>query len=128
MKENKLQKISVGIPTFNSSIYLEECLRSLLKQKTIDEILISDDCSKDLELFKIEEIVGKYNKKLPIILYKNPKNQGAFVNKLNLIHASKNKYIYILDSDNIAGKNLDNIVKKYIFKKSNFLKSIKRIR
>lgn len=118
MKENKLQKISVGIPTFNSSNYLEECLRSLIKQKTIDEILISDDCSKDIELFKIEEIVGKYNKKLPITIYKNPKNQGAFVNKLNLIHASKNKYIYILDSDNIAGRNLDKIVKKYIFTES----------
>ena len=45
---------------------------------------------------------------------KNPKNLGAYQNKLSLIKASKNEYIYILDSENIAGKNFDKIVKEHV--------------
>ena len=32
---------------------------------------------------------------------------GAYKNKLKLIEASKNDYIYVLDSDNLASKNID---------------------
>ena len=71
---------------------------------------------------KIEEIVNFYKKKLPVYLIKNQKNLGAYQNKLSLIKASKNEYIYILDSDNIAGKNFDKMEVffslKYIINKS----------
>ncbi len=42
-------KLSVAIPTYNSSNYLLDCLKSLKKIKHIDEIVISDDCSRDDE-------------------------------------------------------------------------------
>ena len=114
MGKNQIEKISIGIPTFNSSKYLSDCLKSLEKFKTFNEIIISDDCSNLEDQKKIEEIVNFYKKKLPVYLIKNQKNLGAYQNKLSLIKASKNEYIYILDSDNIAGKNFDKIVKEHV--------------
>ena len=85
MYKKNYKKISVGIPTFNSSIYLKDCLRSLEKLVYIDEVIISDDCSNDIELDKINKIIKSYKEKLPIVFIKNSKNYGAFINKFNRI-------------------------------------------
>ena len=114
-----MNKISVGIPTFNSSKYLSYCLKSLSKLTSVDEIIISDDGSTDDEYKKIEQIVREFKFNNDIELLKNKMNLGAYVNKLNLMKASKNKYIYILDSDNLAGKNLDEIIKNYVLTEKN---------
>lgn len=119
MNKNLQQKISVGVPTYNSSKYLSACLKSLENLETVNEIIISDDGSTSHELKKTEEIIKIFSKKLPIVFIKNLNNQGAFINKYNLINASTNEYIYILDSDNIAGKNLDKIIKKHILNQNN---------
>ena len=106
-------KISIGIPTYNSSKYLNECIRSIVDLKNVDEIIISDDGSSTVEVNKIEKIVNEYKKNSTKIFrfIKNKENSGAFVNKFNLIKESSNDFIYILDSDNIAGKNLDRVIK-----------------
>ena len=52
MGNNKF--ITVGIPTYNSSIYLKQCLDSIRGPKVINEILISDDGSNESELLKIK--------------------------------------------------------------------------
>ena len=57
------QFISLGIPTYNSSIYLKQCLDSIRGSKIINEILISDDGSKESELLKIKEIASIYKSK-----------------------------------------------------------------
>ena len=62
MIKNKF--ITVGIPTYNSSKYLNQCLKSIKNLKNIDEILISDDGSTVSELAKLKEIVLKYQIKL----------------------------------------------------------------
>ena len=85
MYKKNYKKISVGIPTFNSSIYLKDCLRSLEKLVYIDEVIISDDCSNDIELDKINKIIKSYKEKLPIVFIKNSKNYGAFIKKFNRI-------------------------------------------
>jgi len=71
----------------------------------VDQIIISDDGSAEEEVVKIENIINlqsnKSHKNIDFI--RNRNNLGAFQNKLNLIEKSKNDFIYILDSDNIAG-------------------------
>ena len=37
--------VSVIIPTFNSSAYFKDCLKSVSKYKEVKEIIVSDDCS-----------------------------------------------------------------------------------
>ena len=114
MTTNKF--ISVGIPTFNSSKYLKECLDSIRGSKLINEILVSDDSSNESELFKIKEIISIYKSKylLNIGFFESKKNMGAYKNKLKLIKNSNNEYIYILDSDNLASKNLDSVINKVL--------------
>ena len=110
MPKKSSQFISVGIPTYNSSKYFESCIKSVINKKMINQIIISDDGSTDEELISLKKIISKFenisNKE--IMFSKNQKNLGAFYNKLELIKKSKNDLIYILDSDNIAGKNLAN--------------------
>lgn len=120
MSNKSSQYISVGIPTYNSSKYLKTCLKSVVNKKKVNEIIISDDGSTHEEILAIENIVSKFGhiKNKEIKLFKNKKNLGAFQNKLNLIKKSRNDFIYILDSDNIAGKNLDSVISE-IFQTTN---------
>ncbi len=116
MLPNSSNFILVGIPTYNSSKYLNECIESIITKKNVDQIIISDDGSAEDEVVKIENIINSQSNKSHknIDFIRNRNNLGAFQNKLNLIEKSKNDFIYILDSDNIAGNNLDSIIAKIL--------------
>lgn len=109
-------KLTVAIPTYNSSKYLSKCIKSVVNLNCVDEILISDDGSCISEVEKINIIAKNFKKKSNknIKVLNNVENKGAFENKLKSIRLSKNKHVYVLDSDNIASKNLDKIYKKYL--------------
>lgn len=110
MIDENIAKLTVGIPTFNSSKYLEKCIKSVINVDCVSEIIISDDCSSKLEKSKIIKIVNKFKKyNKNILLEFNNENFGAYVNKFNLLQKSNNELVYILDSDNIAMKKLDEI-------------------
>jgi glycosyltransferase involved in cell wall biosynthesis len=108
--------ITVGIPTYNSSKYLKSCLMSVLSLKKVNQIIISDDCSQIDEIEYIEKLLETIKQKTnkEIVFLKSKKNNGAYVNKYNLIEACTNKFIYLLDSDNIAQKNLDRTINKIL--------------
>ena len=108
--------ITVGIPTYNSSVYLSDCLQSVLECKSVNEVIISDDGSCKNEINEIEKIIKffKIKYKKNIFLFKQDTNVGAFVNKLSIFDKSINDFVYLLDSDNIAAKNLDFIVQTKI--------------
>ena len=114
MENNKY--ITIGIPTYNSSKYINQCLKSIKNLSRVNEILISDDGSTNSELKRLKEIVlrNQTKFKLDIKLLETPTNGGAYKNKLKLIENSKNDYIYVLDSDNIASRNIDKIIYKVL--------------
>ena len=66
----KSKKVSVAIPTFNSSKYILQCVKPILSSKFIDEIIISDDFSSltEFEILKrhIEEIKYSTDKKIEL--------------------------------------------------------------
>ena len=100
--------LSVAIPTYNSSKYLENLLSKLSKFKAVNEILIQDDNSSETEYEKILDIVNRFkNISINIIVKKNDKNIGAYLNKYESIKNCTNNYVYQIDSDNLPGKNLD---------------------
>lgn len=116
MIDKKTLFITVGIPTYNSSIYLSECLQSVLECNSVNEVIISDDGSTKKEYNELEKIIDLFKKKYKknIFLFKQDTNVGAFANKLSIFDKSSNDLVYLLDSDNIAAKNLDFIVQKKI--------------
>ena len=81
MTYSNIKNISIAIPTYNSSQYLAEALKSLLKFKCVDEVVIQDDGSDSKERESIKKIVNGFEKKLDISFYFNEKNLGAFQNK-----------------------------------------------
>ena len=111
------KNFSIVIPTYNSTKYLFELLRSTLKLVHLNEIIIIDDNSRKKEFEKINSIC-KENifKNLNIKIFKNDENLGGFHNKLKGVTLSSNEVIYQIDSDNVIAKktikflnNIDNL-------------------
>ena len=70
--------ISVVIPTYNGSRFVESAIQSVLNQtRPADEIIISDDNSKDNTL----EICSQFGDKVKI--YRNENGPSGFVNGWN---------------------------------------------
>ncbi|WP_419174918.1 glycosyltransferase family 2 protein [Desulfosediminicola sp.] len=91
----KKYDISVIIPTYNYSHYIESCLRSVLSQRNVNcEIIVVNDGSTD----ETEAIINKYNRTVGYIYQANAgvssaRNNGAF--------NSKGKYLLFLDADDL---------------------------
>ena len=91
--------LTVVTTTYNHEKYIEECIKSIVAQKTNFnfKLLISDDNSTD----KTPKIIEKYRKRYPNlinVIYRK-KNLGAaenFVETLNTVHS---KYVALCDGD-----------------------------
>ena len=115
MVNNSPPDISVIMPVYNSSKYLEESIESILNQ-TFDnfELIIVYDKSKD----NSKEIIEKYMKTdNRIILIENEIKSGIS-NALNKgLEISKGKYIARIDSDDISLPN--RLEREYLFLENN---------
>lgn len=103
-------KLTVNVITYNHEKYIEECLNSILKQKTNFNFIIRifDDASTD----KTQEICRKYKERYPekIELYFASKNLGmqnnVYINAIRSYKEIKTPYyIYIEGDDIFENKN-----------------------
>ena len=55
--------ISIIIPVYNVEPYVEDCIRSLLRQKYDGpmECIVVDDCGTDNSMAVVEQVVAEYN-------------------------------------------------------------------
>lgn len=95
-----MNKLSIVILTFNSEKYLKEVLES---SKFADEILVIDNGSSD----KTKEICQNYNVKF---IYQ--KWLGFGKQKKFGVNSAKNEWIFVLDSDEVITKELENEIKQ----------------
>ena len=100
--------ISIITPTYNSEKYLEEMLKSLIKQKYKNfEVIIIDAKSNDKTL----DIISKYKK---IINYcSSEKDKGIYDGFNKGIRQAKGKYIAIVNSDDVLKPNALIYLRKY---------------
>lgn len=96
-------KVSVIIPVYNTAIYLEQCLDSIIKQ-TLKEIEII--CINDGSTDSSAEILDKYSAKDSRIKTINQKNAGQSAARNAGINLAKGEYIGFLDSDDWADSTL----------------------
>jgi len=100
-----MPRISVILPNYNHSAYLEERIESILAQTYQDfELIMIDDCSSDGS----RDIMEKYrdNPKVNQIIF-NEKNSGsAFAQWDKGIKQAKGELIWIAESDDSAKPNL----------------------
>ena len=94
---------SIIIPVYNCEKYIEETLNSIFEQDFNDyEVICIDDCSTDNSynfLLKAQE----QHKNLKVIKNTVNMHQGAARNRG--IEASKGKYLWFVDSDDLLEKN-----------------------
>lgn len=102
MKKNK---VSVCIVTYNHIKFIEQCLDSLVNQKTDFEfeILVSDDCSTD----GTREVLAKYRKIYPNLIkpFFQSINVGAHKNFIFVHQKAQGEYIAHIDGDDYALPN-----------------------
>ena len=94
-------KVSVILPNYNHSAYLDERIQSILNQTYTDfELIILDDCSPDNSL----EVIQKYASHPKVShIVANEKNSGStFIQWDKGIELAKGEYIWIAESDDYA--------------------------
>ena len=92
---------SVVLSTYNGARYLLEQLDSLRNQsRTIDEVLISDDCSTDETVELVESYINDHGLD-GWILSVNMQNKGWRRNFHDLLLAASGDYVFLCDQDDI---------------------------
>lgn len=90
------QKISIIIPTYNSSSTLERCLESMAIQTFRDfEVLIMDGVSKDDTLL----IAQSFTDKIPSLRILSEPDKGIYDAMNKGIRAAKGEWLFFLGSD-----------------------------
>ncbi len=105
MKGENMKKVSVIVPCYNSSSYIERSVNSLINQTLDDiEILLIDDGSTDDTLSKLKEYEKRYKNKIKVVaLEKN----GGLGNARNVgMKKSTGEYIGFVDSDDYVDKEM----------------------
>lgn len=91
-------KVSVIVPVYNSCLFIEECLDSILSQDLDGfEVLISDDCSSDGTV----NLIRKYESDRRIKLYVQEKNLGITNNCNFLLEKCTGEYVCFFAGDDI---------------------------
>lgn len=101
--------ISVIVPIYNSSKYLEECINSILNQTYRNlEIILINDGSEDDSIKICEELKEKDER----IIVINKNNTGVSDTRNMGIRVSKGEYIIFIDSDDIIDSNMIDLLYK----------------
>lgn len=102
MKNNDEVMVSILVAVYNHEKYLDECLNSIVNQKTNFkyEVLVHDDCSTD----NSKTIIEEYYKKYPYIIIpfyeeENQYSKGVKINIDILIPNIKGKYFCFCEGD-----------------------------
>lgn len=113
----KIQKnyplLSIITVVYNGDKYLEQTIKSVLKQKKIFEYIIIDGQSTDRTL----DIIKKYSKYLSY--WVSEKDKGIYDAFNKGIKVARGEYIGIVNSDDVYTRNAFSVVEKYIKKYPN---------
>lgn len=109
--------ISIIIPAYNASSYIEECINSVISQTKKElEIIIINDGSTD----NTKEIIERFKDKR--IKFITTKNNGIGKTRNLGLEKAKGKYIFFLDSDDyISNDSMENLYKIAINEKADIV-------
>lgn len=97
-------EVSVAMCTYNGEKYIREQLESIIHQtRKVNEIIISDDGSKDRTLEICEEILSKYE--IPYQIIKNDKSLKVMKNFQQAFSLCSKEIIFSCDQDDVWEKN-----------------------
>ena len=90
--------ISIIIPVYNSSLYLCDCIQSVLQQTWKNfELILVDDGSQD-ESKSICKKISSTDNRIPFI---EQKHKGVSAARNAALEVAAGKYLFFLDSDDV---------------------------
>lgn len=101
-------KVSILVPIYNVSKFIERCAVSLFEQ-TFDSIeyIFVDDCSTDNSVSILEKVIKKYPNREPYTkIVRHPKNRGLAVVRNTAVENATGDYILHVDSDDYVDRNM----------------------
>lgn len=106
-------KVSIIVPVYNTELYIEECLKSLICQTYKNlEIIVIDDGSTD----NSSMICSKYEKNDSRIIFKSITNSGVSAVRNIGIKIATGDYIMFVDSDDYLQKKSIEMLINFILK------------
>lgn len=92
--------VSIIIPIYNVSSYIERCIKSVLGQTyTNIECILVDDASPDDSISKCERLLSSYTGAIHFLILHHQKNKGLSAARNTGTKAATGDYIFYLDSD-----------------------------
>lgn len=118
-----MELVSIIMPTYKRSDFIERALKSLLNQtyKNIEIIIIDDNSEHLEERKKTSEILDRYSEDCRIVRLENKVNLGGSLSRNEGIKIAKGKYITFLDDDDEY--ELEKVESQYNFYKTKFKNS-----
>lgn len=99
-------KVSIIIPVYNVSDYIERCLLSVMAQTYNNiECILVDDCSPDDSIEKCRQKIVKYRGPIEFKIVRHEKNRGLSASRNTGTSLATGSYIYYLDSDDAIKDN-----------------------
>lgn len=99
-KENSKIKVSIIMPVYNVSDYIERCIESVISQSyPYIECIIVDDATQDDSIVKCEKMVRDYKGSVQFRILHHEHNRGLPAARNTGTEAATGQYVYYLDSD-----------------------------
>ena len=100
MKGRNQISVSIIIPVYGVSAYIERCIKSVIGQTyPVTECIIVDDASPDDSIVKCEKLIAGYNGHILFTILHHDHNRGLSAARNTGTEAAKGDYIFYLDSD-----------------------------
>lgn len=95
-----MSKVSIIIPVYNVSEYIEHSIRSVIAQTFTDiECIIVDDGCTDDSITKCEQWIREYEGPIKFIILHHEQNRGVSAARNTGIRQATGKWLFFLDSD-----------------------------
>lgn len=93
--------ISIIVPVFNVAPFVEDCLRSVMRQTYTGSIecIIVDDCGTDDSMDRVEHLLSDYNGPITFQILHHTHNRGLSAARNTGMDVAMNDYYFFLDSD-----------------------------
>ncbi len=118
LKKNHQPLLSFLIISYNNEKFIEEALKSALKQDYDNyEVVVSDDSSRDNTWKIINEVVEKYKREsIAVILNRNEKNLGIVRNFQKAMSMTTGKWVVTMAGDDVSVPDRMKLIEEIILK------------
>ena len=116
--------ISIIVPVYNVEPYVEDCIRSVMRQ-TYDgpiECTVVDDCGTDNSMAVVERIIAEYTGPITFKVLHHEFNRGLSAARNTGIDSATGDYLFFLDSDDeITDDCIDKMMKPLLSESYDFV-------